>query len=121
MRVLDQVEFLAPDTAFQEAREQFRAILERHKVSVAPAMVTFDLVTELVRVIEAETYAGFEGLARQRIDRRDEDDWPILVSALSLGCPVWTEDTARCGRHCSQRRPRSHMSNPMPVEYAIAM
>jgi predicted nucleic acid-binding protein len=25
--------------------------------------------------------------------RRDEDDWPILASALALGCPIWTEDT----------------------------
>lgn len=55
-RVLDllrkyagQVEFMAPDVAFQEARE--------------------------------------------RIDKRDEDDWPVLAAALALGCPIWTEDT----------------------------
>jgi predicted nucleic acid-binding protein len=27
------------------------------------------------------------------MNRRDEDDWPILASALALGCPIWTEDT----------------------------
>lgn len=44
-----KVEFLAPHTAFQEARE--------------------------------------------RIARRDEDDWPVLAVALAFDCAIWTEDT----------------------------
>jgi predicted nucleic acid-binding protein len=87
------VEFLAPDTAFQEAREHLPAILERREVPVAPAMATLDLVARLVQTVESETYACFEDIARGRIDRRDEDDWPILASALALDCPIWTEDT----------------------------
>jgi predicted nucleic acid-binding protein len=36
-------------------------------------------------------------VARERIDKRDEDDWPVLAGALALGCPIWTEDTVnRC-------------------------
>ena len=31
-------------------------------------------------------------MARERIGRRDEDDWPILASALAFDCPIWTED-----------------------------
>ncbi len=23
----------------------------------------------------------------------DPDDWPIIATALALGCPIWTEDT----------------------------
>jgi predicted nucleic acid-binding protein len=88
-----QVEFLAPDTAFQEAREQLPGILERRKVPVDPAMATLDLVAGLVQTVESETYTRFEALARERIDRRDEDDWPILASALALDCPIWTKDT----------------------------
>ncbi|HXB74244.1 MAG TPA: PIN domain-containing protein [Candidatus Acidoferrales bacterium] len=87
------VEFLAPDTAFQEAREHIPLILERRRVPVAPAMAALDLVAVLVQTVEPETYTRFEALARRRIDRRDEDDWPILASALALGCPIWTEDT----------------------------
>ena len=33
-----QVEFLAPDTAFEEARKKLPEILERRKVPLAPAM-----------------------------------------------------------------------------------
>jgi predicted nucleic acid-binding protein len=89
----EHVEFLAPDTAFQEAREHIPVILERRRVPVTPMMATLDLVAELVQTVESETYTRFEAVARQRIDRRDEDDWPVLASALALGCPIWTEDT----------------------------
>lgn len=88
-----QVKFMAPDVAFQEAREHLPGILEARKIPVAPAMVTLELLQRLVQTVEAETYTSFESIARERIDRRDEDDWPVLAAALALGCPIWTEDT----------------------------
>jgi predicted nucleic acid-binding protein len=88
-----QVEFMGPDVAFQEAREHLPGILTARKIPAAPVMATLDLVTRLVQTVEAETYFSFEPIARERIDRRDEDDWPILAAALALGCPIWTEDT----------------------------
>lgn len=30
--------------------------------------------------------------ARERLRGRDETDWPVLATALGLGCDVWTED-----------------------------
>jgi len=89
----DQVEFLAPDSAVQEAREHLPEILERRNVPLAPALALLELVTALVQTVEIEAYSRFESVARERIDRRDEDDWPILASALALDCPIWTEDT----------------------------
>jgi predicted nucleic acid-binding protein len=88
-----QVEFVAPDVVFREARGRLPEILERRKVPRAPAMASLELVAGLVQAIEPETYEPYEALARERIARRDEDDWPILASALALGCPIWTEDT----------------------------
>jgi len=94
-----KVEFMAPDVAFQEAREHLPGILVARKIPVAPAMETLDLLMRLVQTVEAETYASFESAARERIDKRDEDDWPVLAAALALGCPIWTEDTdfSGCG------------------------
>lgn len=89
----ERVEFLAPDSAFEEAREKLPGILEQRRVPVAPAIAALDLVAGLVRTVEVETYEPFEDLARQRIARRDEDDWRILAAALALDCPIWTEDT----------------------------
>ena len=28
----------------------------------------------------------------QRLKKRDEEDWPVLATALALECPIWTED-----------------------------
>jgi predicted nucleic acid-binding protein len=92
-----QTEFLAPETAFQEAREHLPAILERRGVPVAPAMAALDSLHHVVQTVESETYARFEVLARQRLAGRDEDDWPVLAAALALRCPIWTEDTDSFG------------------------
>jgi len=88
-----RVEFMAPDVAFREAREHLPGILEARKIPAAPAMATLDLLTGLVQAVEAETYSAYESVARERIDKRDEDDWPVLAAALALDCPIWTEDT----------------------------
>jgi predicted nucleic acid-binding protein len=87
-----QVEFLTPDTAFEEAREKLPGILERRKVPVDPAMTMLDQLADVVQAVDAETYRSFEHLARERIAHRDEDDWPVLAVALALGCAIWTED-----------------------------
>lgn len=34
-----------------------------------------------------------EPIARKRIAKRDEEDWPVLAVALTYNCPIWTEDT----------------------------
>ncbi|MBS1858469.1 MAG: nucleotide-binding protein [Acidobacteria bacterium] len=88
-----QVEFLTPDTAFEEAREKLPEILARRKVPVAPAMAILDQLADVVQAVDAKTYQSFEHLARERIARRDEDDWPVLAAALALDCAIWTEDT----------------------------
>ena len=88
-----QVEFMAPDVAFEETREHLPGILAARQIPAAPAMETLDLLMGLVQTVEAETYASFETVARERIEKRDEDDWPVLAAALALGCPIWTEDT----------------------------
>lgn len=56
-------------------------------------MAYFDSLAKVVQTVEVEAYSGFEAIARQRLACRDEDDWPILATALALGCPIWTEDT----------------------------
>jgi predicted nucleic acid-binding protein len=80
----EHVPFLASDTAFEEAGERLPGIRERR---------ILDLLAGLVQAVEVETYEPFEDLARERIARRDEDDWPVLAAALALKRPIWTEDT----------------------------
>jgi len=46
-----------------------------------------------VELIGSEVDGDFESAARERLGERDPEDWPILASALAIGCPIWTEDT----------------------------
>lgn len=88
-----RVEFLAPDTAFQEAREHLPGILEQRNAPLEQVMAMLQTVNGLVRIVESAFYSDLETFANQRMDRRDEDDWPVLAAALALRCPIWTEDT----------------------------
>ena len=98
-RVLDllrkyavHVEFVAPDTAFEEVRKHLPEVLAKRNVAIAPAMLAFELVARLVQTLEGEFYLPYESVAKERIGGRDLDDWPVLACALALGCPIWTED-----------------------------
>lgn len=88
-----QVEFWAPDAAFAEARDHLPTILAARGIAAAPALELLGLVSRVVQTLEAEAYSQFEEIARARLKQRDEDDWPVFAAALSLGCPIWTEDT----------------------------
>jgi predicted nucleic acid-binding protein len=45
-----------------------------------------------VQSVDEAVYAGFEAAARQRIQERDMDDWPLIALSMTLDCPIWTED-----------------------------
>src|SRR5215472_9529126 len=84
--------FFAPDAALREACAELPIILERRGVPAVHALRLVELVAPFVRIVEFETYAPMEALARQRLARRDVSDWPILATALALQYPIWTED-----------------------------
>lgn len=56
------------------------------------AMTVLDALESIVRPLELGVYAGLQTQALQRISMRDADDWPVLACAMTIACPVWTED-----------------------------
>lgn len=88
----DTVSFYAPDAAFAEAREHLPVILEKRGGDAEASLAVLDFLETLVLPLDTELYQGFEAQALARIGERDPADWPALACALSLGCPVWTED-----------------------------
>ena len=46
----------------------------------------------MVIPLDEAIYHDFEADAKQRIEARDIHDWPLLALALTLNCPIWTED-----------------------------
>lgn len=86
------VKFFAPDVAYADARKYLPALLEKRGVNSAAAMTVLDTLEAFVQPIEFELYAGLQQQALQRIAIRDADDWPVLACAMTIDCPVWTQD-----------------------------
>jgi predicted nucleic acid-binding protein len=86
------VKFFAPDVAYADARRYLPALLKKRGVDSSAAMLVLDRLEGVVQSIDAELYEGMQQQALQRIAVRDADDWPVLACAMTLGCPVWTED-----------------------------
>lgn len=87
------VKFFAPSVAYADARKYLPALLEKRGVPGVAALTVLDSLEAIVQSVDEELYADMQQQAMQRISMRDVDDWPILACAMSLGCPVWTEDT----------------------------
>lgn len=89
----DSASFFVPEYAYQEAEGHLAALVKRRGGDLVTAVAALRSTTGLVDLIGPEIYGGFESEARRRFGIRDPEDWPILASALALGCPIWTEDT----------------------------
>ena len=88
-----RVRFLAPTAAFDEARAHLPKISLRRPIGSEDLVAVLDTLKAFIEVIEESAYTPRAGDARQRIAKRDPDDWHVLALALTFGCAVWTEDT----------------------------
>ncbi len=86
------IKFFAPDVAYADARKYLPALLDKRGVNSAAAMTVLDALEAVVLPLDFDLYAGLKPQALQRIALRDADDWPVLACAMTIGCPVWTED-----------------------------
>ncbi|HET6930155.1 MAG TPA: PIN domain-containing protein [Candidatus Acidoferrum sp.] len=84
--------FFTPDVAFDDAEKYLPLLLKKRGIPVPDQAASLGYLRTLIEPVQSELYAMFEGEARLRLGGRDEDDWPVLASALGLGCGVWTED-----------------------------
>ena len=87
-----RVQFFSPDVAYAEARKYLPSLLEKRGIQSESAMAVLDALETIVLPLELVVYVDFKAQALQRIATRDADDWPVLACAMTIGCPVWTED-----------------------------
>jgi predicted nucleic acid-binding protein len=87
------IRFYAPEVAYADAEKYLPALLTKRGKSNSDVPATLAYLQSLIEPIGEETYGLFEADARQRLRGRDEGDWPVLATALSLSCAIWTEDT----------------------------
>jgi predicted nucleic acid-binding protein len=89
----EEVAFLLPEAAYAEAEEHLPALVVKRGGDPEKALALLRALASLMEVVGSEVYGRFESVARERLERRDPEDWPILATALTFGCPIWTEDT----------------------------
>ncbi len=87
------IRFYAPEVAYDDAERYLPALLTKRGKSDTDLPAALAYLQSLIEPISQEAYALFEAEARQRLRGRDEGDWPVLATALSLSCAIWTEDT----------------------------
>lgn len=88
-----EMRFYAPDAAYADAEKYLPLLLKKRGKSDTDLDSSLHYLQNLVEPVDRETYIAFEDEARLRLRDRDEEDWPVLATALAFNCPVWTEDT----------------------------
>jgi len=86
------VRFVAPDIAYDDAQKYLPLLLQKRGKPSDDVPVSLEYLREVVEPVDRDLYGEFETEARERLRGRDESDWPVLATALGLGCPIWTED-----------------------------
>jgi len=78
------VRFYAPDTAFSDAEEYLPSLLRKKAKADCDLEDALVHLRKLVEPVDREYYCLFEEDARMRLRDRDEEDWPVLATALAL-------------------------------------
>jgi predicted nucleic acid-binding protein len=84
--------FYSPDVCFDDARQYLRRVLEKRGLEPESGLAILEQISQLVLPVDRSLYGDYERLARERIETRDPDDWPVVAVALMLDLPIWTED-----------------------------
>jgi predicted nucleic acid-binding protein len=92
-RYHQNVLYYTPSHCFSDARNHLPAILSRRsQVEPEHVLPALDALHAIVQSIDEPAYASFEAEAIPRLIDQDPDDWPLIALALTLDCPLWTED-----------------------------
>jgi predicted nucleic acid-binding protein len=84
----ENVSFFIPEVAYCEADEHLAALVVKRGGDPDKALALLRSLGRLLERVGDEVYSDFEAEARERLEMRDQDDWPILATALALGRPI---------------------------------
>ena len=91
-RYEDSAAFYSPDVCLDDARHYVAQVLEKRGLNPESGLSVLRRVSRLVESVDSSLYGDYERLARERVEVRDSDDWPVVAVALLLDLPIWTED-----------------------------
>src|SRR5450755_2073122 len=78
----DKARFYAPDVCFLDALK-YTPLISKQRGFDAELRVSFlHEISRTVEQVDRSLYKHYEPIARERIERRDPDDWPVVAVAL---------------------------------------
>jgi predicted nucleic acid-binding protein len=88
----ESVKFFVPAVCVADARKYLPEILSVRGLDPSDALDVLVGLMGHIQTLEDVWLEDFESEARDRMQNRDPDDWPVLAAALALDCPIWTQD-----------------------------
>ncbi len=85
-------DFFVPTYCADEAAEHLPVIIAKRGLDPRPIMAALNAVLGVVHLVDSPMYAGAMDEALARLAGRDPEDADVLALALTLECPIWTED-----------------------------
>jgi predicted nucleic acid-binding protein len=89
---IETVDFFTPDVCLADARKYLPILFEKRSIPAEPALKLLNNLISLLHVVDDLVYKSSIEEAQLRIKSRDIQDWPVVATALTLNCPIWTED-----------------------------
>lgn len=95
-RYCDSVAFYVAEPSFAEAAQYLSELAAKRGIREEVCRESLQTVMAAIQLVPVEEPAPAEAEARERIGRRDEDDWPALAENASARRRQQTVD-ALCG------------------------
>ena len=86
------VDFLVPDICLKDAEKYLPIIFEKRSIPPELGMQVLSDLQCIIKIIDESIYQQYAMEAKLRIRNRDVNDWPIIATAMTFACPIWTED-----------------------------
>jgi predicted nucleic acid-binding protein len=93
LEMSNEIIFITPDVCVDDAYKYLPELLKKRDIEIDEGMKILNSMLEHINVFPLSLYEKYVKEAKERIERRDINDWPIVASALVLDAPIWTEDT----------------------------
>ena len=90
------ISFFAPDFMREELEEHKDVFLAKSGLPAEDFEKIMDVVLANIVQIPAGSYLAFKQKALELT--QDHDDWPFLALAISLSCPIWSNDRGMKGQ-----------------------
>jgi predicted nucleic acid-binding protein len=89
---IEKIDFFTPDVCIADAQKYLPLLFAKRSIPIEPALALLSNLIPLLHIVDELVYQRAKDEAQLRIKNRDIRDWPIVATALTLNCLIWTED-----------------------------